>query len=152
MTLIVECHQTFNRNFKDCAEISAYGILVNTFNISIDTAFNIYRMMKAGNLRTSVNYAIASFLINLLGFFRFHTGNKIVNQNDIFREALAELPWTDKTQWLKKTMITMMGRANIDTEIKPYNIFVLNHKTFNNLMRTIFTYGNFLYTTASTAK
>ncbi|RZF36585.1 hypothetical protein LSTR_LSTR010696 [Laodelphax striatellus] len=149
MSLIVKCHQNFNRNFKDCADFSAYGILVNTFNISIDTVFNIYLMMKAEDLRTSINYGVASFLVNLLGFFRFHTGNKIVNQNDIFRQALANLPWTDKGQWFKKTMTIMMGRANINTEIKPYNIFVLDHKTYTSLMKSIFTYGNFLYTTSN---
>ncbi|XP_039292094.1 uncharacterized protein LOC111064380 isoform X2 [Nilaparvata lugens] len=149
MSRIIKCHQNFNRNFKDCADFSAYGILVNTLNISIDTVFNIYRMMKAEDLSTSLNYAVASFLVNLLGLFRFHTGNKIVNQNDIFRQAIANLPWTDKDQWFKKTVAIMMERANINTEIKPYNIFVLNHKTYKNLMKSIFTYGNFLYTTSN---
>ncbi|XP_039292531.1 uncharacterized protein LOC120353324 [Nilaparvata lugens] len=46
MKLIVQCHQTLNRKFKDCTEISAYGTLVNTFIISFDTVFNIYLMLK----------------------------------------------------------------------------------------------------------
>ncbi|XP_022193728.2 uncharacterized protein LOC111051509 [Nilaparvata lugens] len=146
MSIIVQCHQALNRNFKDCAEIPAFGILMNTFIISLDTIFNVYLMLKAQDLITSINYAAASFFINLIGFFRFHTGHGIVDQNDVFRQSVANLPWTNKPAWFKQMLIIMMGRANIDTEIKPYNIFVLNHKTFKNIMTSVFTYANFFYT------
>ncbi|RZF35481.1 hypothetical protein LSTR_LSTR013324 [Laodelphax striatellus] len=87
MGRIVECHQKLNRDFKHCAQNSAYVILITSCGMSVDTCVNIYIMLKADDLQTSFNYALACFFINLIVFFSYHTGQRIVNQ--IMKAALS---------------------------------------------------------------
>ncbi|RZF36581.1 hypothetical protein LSTR_LSTR010692 [Laodelphax striatellus] len=80
MSLLIQCHQKLNSNFKYCAEYSAFGTLAITFPISVDTVISIYTMMKATNVKVFVNFAVACFFINLIILFCYHNGQKIVNQ------------------------------------------------------------------------
>ncbi|XP_039292079.1 uncharacterized protein LOC120353234 [Nilaparvata lugens] len=149
MTLLIQCHQKLNSNFKYCSEYSAFGSLAITFPISVDTVISIYTMMKATNVKIFVNFAVACFFINLIILFCYHNGQKIVNQNDILRQCLRDVPWIDKPQWFKTSLCIMMRRANIDTEMKPYNIVVLNHESYKNILKAAFSYGNIIYSVKS---
>ncbi|XP_039276946.1 uncharacterized protein LOC120349851 isoform X2 [Nilaparvata lugens] len=149
MALLVQCHQKLNRNFKYCADYTAFGTLAITFPISVDTVISIYTMMKASNVKIMANYAVACVFVNLIILFCYHNGQKIVNQNDILRQYLREVPWIDKPQWFKSSLCIMMRRANIDTEMKPYGLFVLNHESFKNIIKAAFSYGNIIYSVKS---
>ncbi|XP_039290259.1 uncharacterized protein LOC120352667 isoform X2 [Nilaparvata lugens] len=67
-------------------------------------------------------------------------------KNDKLRKHLAGLPWTDKPRWFRQNVHIMMTRANVDTEMRPYGIFILNYMSFKDLMRLTFSVGNLLYT------
>ncbi|RZF46158.1 hypothetical protein LSTR_LSTR012139 [Laodelphax striatellus] len=149
MALLIQCHQKLYRNFKYCADYTAYGTLAITFPISVDTVISIYTMMKATNVKIMVNFAVACVFVNLIILFCYHNGQKIVNQNDILRQYLREVPWIDKPQWFKTSLCIMMRRANNNTEMKPYGLFVLNHESFKNIIKAAFSYGNIIYSVKS---
>ncbi|XP_039298738.1 uncharacterized protein LOC120354862 isoform X2 [Nilaparvata lugens] len=99
MRRIVWCHQSLNRNFKNCAENSAFPILMTTCVMCVDTCMNIY----------------------------------ILLESDIFRQSLADVPWIGKPKWFKQALIVMMLRTNIDNQMKPYGIYVLNYLSFKDV-------------------
>ncbi|XP_039275527.1 uncharacterized protein LOC120349443 [Nilaparvata lugens] len=51
----------------------------------------------------------------------------------------------DKPKWFKQTLVTMMIRANVDSEMKPYGIYTLNYVSFKDLMKATFSFGNVFY-------
>ncbi|XP_039290216.1 uncharacterized protein LOC111055497 isoform X2 [Nilaparvata lugens] len=118
-------------------QFKPYGIFV----------LNLTSYKDANDLQTSFNYAFACFFINLIVFFSYHTGQRIVNQNDILRRSLNDISWIDKPHWFKQSLHIMMARANVDTEMKPYGIYVLNYMSFKNIMKAALSFGHFLYTT-----
>ncbi|XP_039291469.1 uncharacterized protein LOC120353054 isoform X1 [Nilaparvata lugens] len=79
----------------------------------------------------------------LLNTSSFVTNNRL---NDTLRRALAELPWTDKPEWLKKNLHIMMTRANVDIEMRPFGVYTLNYMSFKDVMKTAYSFGNILYT------
>ncbi|RZF37053.1 hypothetical protein LSTR_LSTR012396 [Laodelphax striatellus] len=133
LDVIVKCHQNLNSNFKTCADYAAYGTVVLTCIIYSDTVISIYTVMKANNFKVMLNFAVACIFINLIILFSYHHGQKIVNQNDYLRRHLTEVPWVDKPTWFKSSLCIMMRRANIDTELKPYGVYVLNHESFKDV-------------------
>ncbi|XP_039290220.1 uncharacterized protein LOC111044210 isoform X2 [Nilaparvata lugens] len=84
---------------------------------------------------------VISFLVALDTCFNIF----LMLQNEIFRQCLAEVPWIDKPDWFKRSMIIMMTRANVDTQFKPYGVFVLNLTSYKDLMKAAFSFGNVLY-------
>ncbi|XP_039298737.1 uncharacterized protein LOC120354862 isoform X1 [Nilaparvata lugens] len=133
MRRIVWCHQSLNRNFKNCAENSAFPILMTTCVMCVDTCMNIYILLEADDLETIINYAVICVFINVTIFFSYNTGQRISNQSDIFRQSLADVPWIGKPKWFKQALIVMMLRTNIDNQMKPYGIYVLNYLSFKDV-------------------
>ncbi|XP_039290226.1 uncharacterized protein LOC120352660 [Nilaparvata lugens] len=125
--------------------ISGYGILMTSLLIAIDTCFNIYLMLQANNPKIVMNYAASCFCNNILMLLCYYSGQRISNQNEILRRFLANLPWMDKPQWFKQSMLIMMARATVDIEINPYGVFVLNLTSYKDLMKAAFSFGNILY-------
>ncbi|XP_039276389.1 uncharacterized protein LOC120349776 isoform X2 [Nilaparvata lugens] len=105
--------------------------------------------MKANNIKIMVNFAVACIFINLIILFCYHHGQKIVNQNDRFRQSLTEVAWIDKPKWFRSALCIMMGRANIDNELKPYGVYILNHESFKNIIKAAFSFGNIIYSVKS---
>ncbi|XP_039296267.1 uncharacterized protein LOC120354093 [Nilaparvata lugens] len=146
MRRIVRCHQMINRNLKICTDCSAFAITGALAVIINDSCSNAFFMLKNNNLKKTVSYAFIFIVENLLLLFLCQNGQRIFNQNDILRRYLAELPWTDKPRWFRQTVHMMMTRANFDTEMRPYGIFVLNYVSFKDIMKFTFSVGNVLYT------
>ncbi|XP_039290231.1 uncharacterized protein LOC120352661 isoform X2 [Nilaparvata lugens] len=92
-----------------------------------------------------MTYAASCFCNNILMLLCYYSGQRISNQNEILRRCLANLPWMDKPQWFKQSMLIMMARATVDIEINPYGVFVLNLNSFKDLMKAAFSFGNILY-------
>ncbi|XP_039279239.1 uncharacterized protein LOC120350356 [Nilaparvata lugens] len=113
--------------------------------IAIDTCFNIYLMLQAQDPKIAMNYTASCFCNNSLLLLCYYSGQRISNQNEILRRCLADLPWTNKPLWFKQSMLIMMTRANVDTEINPYGVFVLNLMSYTDLMKAAFSFGNILY-------
>ncbi|XP_039281841.1 uncharacterized protein LOC111062280 isoform X2 [Nilaparvata lugens] len=148
MGRIVRCHQKLNRNFKECAESCTYGIFSLSFIVCVDSVLSIFIMLKAVDLKTKVMFAITTLSANLLLLLIYGIGQRIINQNDIFRRCLSEVAWTDKPKWFKSSLHIMIGFANTDIQMKPYGIYVLNYETLKNILKASFTFGNFFYTMA----
>ncbi|XP_039291470.1 uncharacterized protein LOC120353054 isoform X2 [Nilaparvata lugens] len=103
-------------------------------------------MMKVDDFNKRVNFAVTFIVVGLATFFAYHNGQRVFNQNDTLRRALAELPWTDKPEWLKKNLHIMMTRANVDIEMRPFGVYTLNYMSFKDVMKTAYSFGNILYT------
>ncbi|RZF49052.1 hypothetical protein LSTR_LSTR013947 [Laodelphax striatellus] len=144
MARIVKCHQHICRNYRILAGNAAYLLFVIVLFVTIDSCFSYYLMLKAHVFKKAMKAALYSTSINVALFYIYHNGQKIINQNDILRKTLTKIPWTDKPRWLKQTVYIMMTRANVDNEIKPYGIFVLNYNSFKDLMKTFYSVGNVL--------
>ncbi|XP_039292125.1 uncharacterized protein LOC120353251 [Nilaparvata lugens] len=147
MMRIVRCHQSLIRNFKDCEMSSGFALILISLVVFIDTCTEFYVVMKADNLKTSLNYGMSSLLVNLAVLYPYHTGQRIADQNDILRQHLSNLPWIDKPKWFKNTLHIMMIRANVDIVMKPFGVHYLNHVSFKNMIRVSSSFGNFLYNT-----
>ncbi|XP_039286398.1 uncharacterized protein LOC120351843 [Nilaparvata lugens] len=80
----------------------------------------------------------------------YYIGQRVTNQNDLFRRGLAKLQWIGKPIWFKRTLLIMMIKANTDIEIKPYSLYVLNLTSYKDIMKAAFTYGNIMYSRKST--
>ncbi|XP_039297750.1 uncharacterized protein LOC120354508 [Nilaparvata lugens] len=104
-----------------------------------------YFMLTSNDILKRVNFAIMFVIMNICVFAVFFNGQRIFNQNDILRQALADVSWTDKPHWFKKTLHIMMTRAHIDLEIRPFGIYVLNYLSFKDLMKTTFSVGNIFH-------
>ncbi|XP_039280005.1 uncharacterized protein LOC120350495 [Nilaparvata lugens] len=143
--LIVKFHQNLNRNQDECARVSGYSILVISFLVALDTCFNIFLMLEANNPKMFMNYAAVCICTNIPLLLNYYIGQQISNQNEIFRQCLTEVPWIDKPQWFKQSLLIMMTRANVDTQFKPYGVFVLNLTSYKDLMKAAFSFGNVLY-------
>ncbi|RZF36603.1 hypothetical protein LSTR_LSTR007306 [Laodelphax striatellus] len=103
-------------------------------------------MLKNNDVKKAVSFAFMFIIENLTLFFLYQNGQRIFNQNEVLRKYLAKLPWTNKPRWFRQTVHIMMTRANVDTEMKPYGIFVLNYVSFKDIMKFTFSVGNVLYT------
>ncbi|XP_039285594.1 uncharacterized protein LOC120351690 isoform X2 [Nilaparvata lugens] len=132
--------------FEKCIRCSEYPIMVLSFLIALDSCFNIYFMMQVKNPNVAMSHASSFLFNNAFHLLCYNSGQQICNQNEIFRRHVAELPWINKPKWFKQSMLIMMNRANVDTEIKPYGIFVVNLTTYKDFMKATFSFGNILYT------
>ncbi|XP_039301039.1 uncharacterized protein LOC120356210 [Nilaparvata lugens] len=112
----------------------------------IDSCFNIFFIMKVRNPKVIMTHASAFIFNNIFLLLSYYSGQQISNQNEIFRRYLAELPWINKSKWFKQSMLIMMSRANVDTQIKPYGIFYLNLTSYKDLLKAAFSFANILYT------
>ncbi|XP_039285595.1 uncharacterized protein LOC120351690 isoform X3 [Nilaparvata lugens] len=107
--------------------------MVLSFLIALDSCFNIYFMMQVKNPNVAMSHASSFLFNNAFHLLCYNSGQQICNQNEIFRRHVAELPWINKPKWFKQSMLIMMNRANVDTEIKPYGIFVVNLTTYKDV-------------------
>ncbi|XP_039278878.1 uncharacterized protein LOC120350302 [Nilaparvata lugens] len=146
MALVVRCHQNINRKFRICAANSAFVIPATIAFVGNDSFANAFFMLKSKSVKRALSFAFMFILENITLFFIYNNGQRIFNQNDKLRKYLAGLPWTDKPRWFRQTVHIMMTRANVDTEMRPYGIFVLNYMSFKDLMKLTFSVGNVLYT------
>ncbi|XP_039284764.1 odorant receptor 43a-like [Nilaparvata lugens] len=112
----------------------------------LDSCFSIFYVMQMENSKVVMSYASVFFFSNIFLLLCYYSGQQICDQNEIFRRRLADLPWINKPKWFKQSMLIMMSRANVDTEIKPYRMFVMNLTTYKDLMKAAFSFGNMLYT------
>ncbi|RZF49284.1 hypothetical protein LSTR_LSTR013373 [Laodelphax striatellus] len=145
MDRLVQCHQRITRNNKICNDNSAFMISAIILPITTDSCVNTYFLLKSNEVKKAVTSAITFLLINLCIFLFYLNGQRIFNQSEIVRKSLAELPWTDKPRWLRQTVLIMLTRANVDLEMRPYGIFVLNYMSFKDYMKFMFSVGNVLY-------
>ncbi|XP_039295570.1 uncharacterized protein LOC111046124 isoform X2 [Nilaparvata lugens] len=145
MHRIVKCHQNLLRNFRLCATNSAFSMSVLNLVILNDSCYNAYFMLTSNDVKRTVYYGVLFTLVNLTVFFVYRNGQRIFNQNQILRQSITQLPWTDKPRWFRQTVCIMMTRANVDTEMKPYGIYLLNYMAFKDLMKFAFSVGNVLY-------
>ncbi|XP_039285598.1 uncharacterized protein LOC120351693 [Nilaparvata lugens] len=152
MRLIVNYHHYINRSFEKCVRCSEYPLTVFSFLMIMDSCINIYFMMQARNPNVAMSLGSSFLLNNSILLLCYYSGQQISNQNEIFRGHVAELPWINKPKWFKQSMIIMMNRANVDTEIKPYGVFILNLTSYKDLMKAAFSLGNILYTQKMTRK
>ncbi|XP_039299911.1 uncharacterized protein LOC120355503 [Nilaparvata lugens] len=146
MALVVRCHQNINRKFRICAANSAFAITATIAVFVNDSVFAFF-MLKAKSAKRAVSFALMLIVENVTMFLIYQNGQRIFNQNDKLRKCLAGLPWINKPRWFRQTVLNMMTRANVDTEMRPYGIFVLNYMSFKDLMKLTFSVGNVLYTT-----
>ncbi|XP_039283230.1 uncharacterized protein LOC120351132 [Nilaparvata lugens] len=146
MRLIALCHQKFCRNFRVFSDNASSMVITIIFMIVVESCFHVYRALQANNIKETVNYIMLFLLINMTVLYIFNNGQRLLNQNDILRKHLSELPWTDKPRWFRQTVHIMMTRANIDIQLKPYGIFVLNLMSFKEMMKFIGSSANVLYT------
>ncbi|XP_039296221.1 uncharacterized protein LOC120354079 [Nilaparvata lugens] len=145
MRRIVNCHQSINRNLNICAKNSAFVVSVAIAVIVADSCSNAFFMLKTTDVKKAVISTSMFIIENMTMFFLYQNGQRIYNQNQILRKYLTELPWTDKPLWLRRTLHVMMTRANVDSEMRPYGIFVLNYVSFKDVMKLTFSVGNVLY-------
>ncbi|XP_039285047.1 uncharacterized protein LOC120351490 isoform X2 [Nilaparvata lugens] len=143
---IVHHHQTLNRNFIVCADGSGYMISMINIVIMIYCCTMAYLMLTTKDLKKRMNFALSFVLVSLTIFSAYHNGQRILNQNDILRRKLAELPWTDRPYWFKQTLHIMMTRANVDIQMRPFGVYTLNYVSFKDLMKSTYSIGNILYT------
>ncbi|XP_039292121.1 uncharacterized protein LOC120353248 [Nilaparvata lugens] len=148
MSRIVRCHQRLIRNFKDCETNAGYAIIVISLVIFTNSCVDFFIILKGDNLMTKINYGVSCILINLVILYPYNTGQRIANQNEILRQSLTNLPWIDKPRWFKKTLQIMMIRVNVDIVMNPYGLHYLNYMSFKNIIKTSYTFGNFLFQTA----
>ncbi|RZF44968.1 hypothetical protein LSTR_LSTR001929 [Laodelphax striatellus] len=152
MRRVIACHQKISRNFRVCADNATFTIITVTSMIVIEACFNAYRTLQSNTLKEAVNFAILFVLVNLLLLFIFNNGQRLSNQNDILRRYLTELPWIDKPRWFRQAVHMMMIRANVDIQLKPYGIFVLDLMSFKEVIKFITSAANVFYTIKQTSK
>ncbi|XP_039291616.1 uncharacterized protein LOC111054398 [Nilaparvata lugens] len=146
MGLIVRYHQYINRCYEKFVKCTQYTIMVMSFIILMDSCFNIFFIMKVRNPKVIMTHVSTFIFNNIFILLSYYSGQQISNQNEIFRRYLAELPWINKPKWFKQSMIIIMSRANVDTQIKPYGIFYLNLTSYKDLLKAAFSFANILYT------
>ncbi|XP_075221382.1 odorant receptor Or2-like isoform X2 [Lycorma delicatula] len=74
------------------------------------------------------------------------TGEKVITEGETLRNALYEFSWVDKPEWLKKSLLIIMGQSNRPVEIKPFRLHVLNLKNFAMAINAAYSYYNLLNT------
>ncbi|XP_039283210.1 uncharacterized protein LOC111052031 [Nilaparvata lugens] len=146
MSRIIQFHQTMIKNFEVCIKGSGLMISVVNLVIMLYCCSIAYLMLTTTDLKKRLNFAMSFLLVTLTIFSIYQNGQRIYNQNDILRQNLAELPWTDKPQWFKQCLLMMMTRANIDMKMSPYRIYNLNYVSFKDWVKFVFSTGNILYT------
>ncbi|XP_039295122.1 uncharacterized protein LOC111050107 [Nilaparvata lugens] len=146
MARVVRCHQTINRNFRIVTECSEWVVTSINTTVILYCIVMAYFFLTSDDLKKRLNFGSFFIVINLAAFFFFHNGQRIFNQNDILRQTLANIPWTDKPKWFNQTLLTMLIRANVNTEMKPYGIYTLNYLSFKDFMKITFSTGNVIYT------
>ncbi|RZF33054.1 hypothetical protein LSTR_LSTR007970 [Laodelphax striatellus] len=141
---IVKTHQDLYRNLRALEINSGTMCLFRDSCISFETCIGLFVIMKTDDSVTAMNMIVAVVAIDFLLLFSCSKGQLIINQSHDLRFHLAKCPWIDKPQWFKKVLQIMMARSNLETQLKPFGLYVVNYESFTNILKASYSFCNLL--------
>ncbi|XP_039277288.1 uncharacterized protein LOC111056024 isoform X2 [Nilaparvata lugens] len=141
----------FNINLKNLVVF-----LMNVYAIQL-CLFLIF-VIELSDIFSKVRYLLRYSIILSLVFFISVDGEKVTSemqksmfssmikksnlQGEKLRKALWMCSWTDKPNWFKKSLLTMMTRATVDLKIRPFTLYSLDLTCFTQIVKGTYSYFN----------
>ncbi|XP_039277290.1 odorant receptor 2a isoform X3 [Nilaparvata lugens] len=125
----------FNINLKNLVVF-----LMNVYAIQL-CLFLIF-VIELSDIFSKVRYLLRYSIILSLVFFISVDGEKVTSEGEKLRKALWMCSWTDKPNWFKKSLLTMMTRATVDLKIRPFTLYSLDLTCFTQIVKGTYSYFN----------